>query len=75
MIVDYYDSQWVVAARFTRVRGSRVYVPISGVVTPLCHSMVTQSTQLENGYLALIRQCLELVRYMLQTALDYFSRD
>ena len=27
-----------------------------------------QSTQLQNGYLALIRQCLELVRYMLPTA-------
>ena len=31
----------------------------------------SQSTQLQNGYLALIRQCLELVHYMLPAALEY----
>ena len=35
------------------------------------YSILPQSTQLQNGYLALIRQCLELVRYMLPTALEY----
>ena len=31
-----------------------------------------KSTQLQNGYLALIiKQCLERVRYMLQTAMEY----
>ena len=29
------------------------------------YSILPQSTQLQNGYLALIRQCLELVLYML----------
>ena len=35
--------------------------------------LLPQSTHLKNGYLALIRQCLELVRYMLPTALEYPS--
>ena len=30
-----------------------------------------QSAQLQNGYLAFIRQCLKLVRYMLSAALEY----
>ena len=34
-----------------------------------------QSTQLPNRYLAIIRQCLELVRYMLPTGLEYPSGD
>ena len=34
------------------------------------YSILLQSTQLQNGYLALIRQCLELVRYMLPAALE-----
>ena len=34
-----------------------------------------QSTHLQNGYLALIRQCLELVRYMLPAALEYPPED
>ena len=33
------------------------------------YSILPQSTQLQNGHLALIRQCLEHVRYMLPTAL------
>ena len=33
----------------------------------------TVYSQLQNGYLALLRQCLELVRYMLPTALEYPS--
>ena len=37
------------------------------------YSILLQSTQLQNGYLALIRQCLELVCYMLPTALEYPS--
>ena len=39
------------------------------------YSILPQSTQLQNGFLALIRQCLELVRYMLPTALEYPSGD
>ena len=35
------------------------------------NSILPQSTQLQNGYLAKIRQCLELVRYMLPVALEY----
>ena len=35
--------------------------------------MLPQSTQLENGYLALIRQSLEIVHYMLPAALEYHS--
>ena len=35
------------------------------------YSILPQSTQLQNGYLAYIRQCLELVCYMLPTALEY----
>ena len=35
------------------------------------YSILPQSTQLLNGYLALIMQCLELVRYMLPAALEY----
>ena len=31
--------------------------------------------QLQNRYLALIRQCLEVVRYMLPAALEYPSGD
>ena len=37
------------------------------------YSILPQSTQLQNGYLALIRQCSELVRYMLPAALEYPS--
>ena len=37
------------------------------------YSILSQSTQLQNGYLVLIRQCIELVRYMLPTALEYPS--
>ena len=32
---------------------------------------IVQSTQLQNGYLASIRQCLELVRFTLPVALKY----
>ena len=39
------------------------------------YSILPQSTQLQNGYLALIRQCLELTRYMLPAALEYPSGD
>ena len=39
------------------------------------YSILPQSTQLQNGYLALIRQCLELVRYMLPAALEYPQGD
>ena len=39
------------------------------------YSILPQSTQLQNGYLAIIRQCLELVHYMLRTALEYPSGD
>ena len=35
------------------------------------YSILPQSTQQKNGYLAFIRQCLELVRYMLPAALEY----
>ena len=35
------------------------------------YSILPQSTQLQNGYLALIRQCLGLVRYMLTTTQEY----
>ena len=35
------------------------------------YSILLQSTQLQNGYLAWIRQCLECVRYMLPVALEY----
>ena len=35
------------------------------------YSILLQSTQLQNGYLALIRQCIELVRYMLPAAQEY----
>ena len=35
------------------------------------YSILLQSTQLQIGYLALIRQCLEHVRYMLPVALEY----
>ena len=37
--------------------------------------MLPQSTQLQNGHLALIRQYLELVCYMLPAALEYPSGD
>ena len=37
------------------------------------YSVLPQSTQLQNGYLALLRQCFELVRYMLPAALKYPS--
>ena len=39
------------------------------------YSILPQSTQLQNGYLTLLRQCLELVGYMLPTALEYLSGD
>ena len=39
------------------------------------YSIMPQSTQLHNGFLALIRQCLELVRYMQPAALEYPSGD
>ena len=39
------------------------------------YSILPQSTQLQNGYLAIRRQCLELVRYMLPAALEYPSGD
>ena len=39
----------------------------------LVYSILPQSTQLRNGYLALIRQCLERVRYMLPAALEYHT--
>ena len=37
------------------------------------YSILPQSTQLQNRHLALIRECLELVRYMLPAALEYPS--
>ena len=39
------------------------------------YSILPQSPQLKNGYLAFIRQCLELMRYMLPAALEYPSGD
>ena len=39
------------------------------------YSILTQSTQLQNGYVALIRQCLELAHYLLPAALEYHSGD
>ena len=39
------------------------------------YSILPQSTQLQNRYLALIGPCLELVRYMLPAALEYPSGD
>ena len=39
------------------------------------YSILSQSTQLKNEYLALIRQCLELVRYILPATLEYPSGD
>ena len=44
-----------------------------GHVGETVYAILPRSTQLQNGYLALIRQCLELVRYMLPTALEYPS--
>ena len=41
----------------------------------IVYSILPQSTQLKNGYLALIRQCLERVRYMLPAALEYPAED
>ena len=35
------------------------------------YSILPPSTQLQNRYLALIRQCLERVRCMLPVALEY----
>ena len=35
------------------------------------YSILPQSTQLKNRYLAFISQCLELVHYMLPAALEY----
>ena len=40
---------------------------LGNIVNPI----LLQSTQLYNGYLAYIRQCLECVRYMLPVALEY----
>ena len=39
------------------------------------YPILPQSTPLQNRYLALIRQCLELVRYMLPTAQEYPTWD
>ena len=39
------------------------------------YSILPQSTQLQHGYLALIRQCLELARYRPPTAPEYPSGD
>ena len=39
------------------------------------YPILPQSTQLQNGYLALIRQCFELERYMLPAALEYSPGD
>ena len=39
------------------------------------YSLLPQSTQLQNGYLALIRHCLESVRYMLPATLEYRPGD
>ena len=39
------------------------------------YSILPQSTRLQNEYLSLIRQCLELVRYGLPAALGYPSVD
>ena len=53
----------------------RVAGSIPGRDTLVCpwavYSILLQSTQLQNGYLAKIRQCLERVRYMLPVALEY----
>ena len=43
-----------------------LYIALGDKVAQLTvYSLLPQSSQLQNGYLALIRQCLELVRYML----------
>ena len=47
-------------------------IPVSKVLSDTISVSIVQSSQLQNRYLALIRQCLELVRYMLPAALEYF---
>ena len=37
------------------------------------YSILPQSTELQNGYIAIIRQSLELVHYMLPAPLEYPS--
>ena len=44
---------------------------LRSVLGKTVYSILPQSTQLQNGYLALIRQCLQLVWYMLPAALEY----
>ena len=45
-------------------------IPVSKVLSDTISVSIVQSTQLLNGHLALVRQCLELVRYMLPAALE-----
>ena len=74
VIKSYYGDK---VAQLVRCRTSNQYIAGSrpghfGLsLGKTVYSILPQSTQLQNGYLALIRQCLELVRYMLPVALEY----
>ena len=72
------STSWLLGARLVISR-SLVQIPARALwdlsFDKTVYSIFPQSTQVQNGYLASIRKCLELVRYMLPAVLEYPSGD